>query len=107
PVVFENDVNLAATAEAHSGAAQGVADFVLVWVSRGVGLAVVLGGRLHRGTNGAAGEIGYLPGPRAPVPPGVSGPAEGACPGARAVAGPHADAGEAEEHDPDHPGQAR
>lgn len=61
PVVFENDVNLAAVAEAHMGAARGVQDFVLVWVSRGVGLAVMLGGRLHRGTVGAAGEIGYLP----------------------------------------------
>jgi predicted NBD/HSP70 family sugar kinase len=61
PVHFENDVNLAAVAEAHMGAARGVEDFVLVWVSRGVGLAVMLGGRLHRGTTGAAGEIGYLP----------------------------------------------
>ncbi len=61
PVHFENDVNLAAVAEAHTGAARGVPDFVLVWVSRGVGLAVMLGGRLHRGTAGAAGEIGYLP----------------------------------------------
>src|SRR5262245_48823282 len=31
PVVFENDVNLAAVAEAQGGAAQGVDDFVLVW----------------------------------------------------------------------------
>src|SRR5439155_746631 len=31
PVVFENDVNLAAIAEAHSGAAQDVSDFVLVF----------------------------------------------------------------------------
>jgi predicted NBD/HSP70 family sugar kinase len=61
PVVFENDVNLAAVAEAHLGAARDVKDFVLIWVSRGVGLAVMLGGRLHRGTTGAAGEIGYLP----------------------------------------------
>ncbi|HEX6497722.1 MAG TPA: ROK family transcriptional regulator [Micromonosporaceae bacterium] len=68
PVAFENDVNLAAVAEAHEGAARGVDDFVLVWVGRGVGLAVMLGGRLHRGVGGAAGEIGYLPVPGAPVP---------------------------------------
>lgn len=67
PVVFENDVNLAAIAEAHSGAARGVDEFVLVWLDRGVGLAIVLGGRMHRGTVGAAGEIGYLPVPGAPV----------------------------------------
>ncbi|WP_432843680.1 ROK family transcriptional regulator [Dactylosporangium sp. CA-092794] len=61
PVMFENDVNLAAIAEQHSGAAVGAQDFVLVWLDRGVGTAVVLGGRLHRGSVGAAGEIGYLP----------------------------------------------
>ncbi len=72
PVVFENDVNLAAIAEAHAGAAVGVSDFVLVWVGRGVGLAVILGGRLHRGVTGAAGEIGYLPVPGSPVPRDVS-----------------------------------
>jgi predicted NBD/HSP70 family sugar kinase len=72
PVVFENDVNLAAIAEAHSGAAKGIGDFALVWIDRGVGLAVVLGGKLHRGSTGAAGEIGYLPVPGAPVTRDVS-----------------------------------
>lgn len=66
-VVFENDVNLAAVAEADVGAARGVDDFVLVWLSAGLGLAVVLGGRLHRGSSGAAGEIGYLPVPGAQI----------------------------------------
>ncbi|HEX5598432.1 MAG TPA: ROK family transcriptional regulator [Micromonosporaceae bacterium] len=68
PVVFENDVNLAAVAEARSGAGRGVDDFVLVWVGLGLGLAVVLGGRLHHGSTGAAGEIGYLPVPGAQIP---------------------------------------
>ncbi|MFC0005726.1 ROK family transcriptional regulator [Micromonospora siamensis] len=72
PVVFENDVNLAAVAEAQSGAARGVPDFVLVWVGAGVGLAIVLGGRLHHGSTGAAGEIGYLPVPGVPIPRDVS-----------------------------------
>ncbi|MFI7609179.1 ROK family protein [Micromonospora sp. NPDC049366] len=72
PVVFENDVNLAAMAEAQAGAAQGVGDFVLVWVGAGVGLAIMLGGRLHHGSSGAAGEIGYLPVPGAPIPRDVS-----------------------------------
>jgi predicted NBD/HSP70 family sugar kinase len=74
PVSFENDVNLAAIAEARLGAARGVDDFVLVWISRGVGLAVVLGGRLHRGATGVAGEIGYLYVPGGPLPdPGRTG----------------------------------
>ncbi|MBF9128905.1 ROK family transcriptional regulator [Plantactinospora sp. S1510] len=68
PVVFENDVNLAAVAEAESGAARGVDDFVLVWLGVGIGLAIVLNGRLHHGSTGAAGEIGYLPVPGAPIP---------------------------------------
>jgi predicted NBD/HSP70 family sugar kinase len=72
PVVFGNDVNLAAIAEAHTGAARGVDDFVLVWIGRGVGLATVLGGRLHHGSTGAAGEIGYLPVPGAEVPRNAS-----------------------------------
>jgi predicted NBD/HSP70 family sugar kinase len=66
-VVFENDVNLAAVAEAAVGAARDVDDFVLVWAGAGVGLAVVLGGRLHHGSTGAAGEIGYLPVPGAEI----------------------------------------
>ncbi|HKD97454.1 MAG TPA: ROK family transcriptional regulator [Micromonosporaceae bacterium] len=61
PVSFENDVNLVAVAEAHSGAAQGVDDFVLLWVSRGVGLAIMIDGKLHTGHTGAAGEVGWIP----------------------------------------------
>src|SRR5579859_544589 len=72
PVFFENDVNLAAVAEAQTGAAKGVDDFVLLWLDRGVGMAVMLGGRLHRGVSGAAGEIGYLPVAGAEVPRDVA-----------------------------------
>jgi len=61
PVVIENDVNLAAMAERAVGAAAGIDDFVLVWLGGGLGLATILGGKLHRGAAGAAGEIGYLP----------------------------------------------
>jgi predicted NBD/HSP70 family sugar kinase len=72
PVSFGNDVNLAAVAEAHTGAAAGVPNFVLIWVSRGVGLATMIDGRLHQGATGAAGEIGWLPVPGAEVPRNVS-----------------------------------
>jgi predicted NBD/HSP70 family sugar kinase len=68
PVTIENDVNLGALAEKASGAAQDVDDFALLWADRGLGLAVVLGGRLHRGFSGGAGEIGYLPVPGAALP---------------------------------------
>jgi predicted NBD/HSP70 family sugar kinase len=78
PVTIENDVNLAAMAEQALGAAVGMTDFVLVWISVGLGLATVLGGRLHRGVGGAAGEIGYLPVPGVPLPQDVTHPATGA-----------------------------
>jgi predicted NBD/HSP70 family sugar kinase len=77
PVTIENDVNLAAMAEHALGAARGVEDFVLVWMGVGLGLATILGGRLHRGARGAAGEIGYLPVPGVPLPEDLTHPAKG------------------------------
>ncbi len=77
PVVIENDVNLAAIAERAVGAAAGADDFVLVWLGGGLGLATILGGQLHRGTAGAAGEIGYLPVHGAPVHTDIRHPASG------------------------------
>jgi predicted NBD/HSP70 family sugar kinase len=78
PVTIENDVNLAAMAERAVGVAQGADDFVLMWIGVGLGLATIIGGRLHRGVAGAAGEIGYLPVPGVPLPQDVSHPATGA-----------------------------
>jgi predicted NBD/HSP70 family sugar kinase len=66
PVVLENDVNAAALAETQVGAAAGHSDVVLVWLSTGVGMAAIVDGRLHQGSAGAAGEIGYLQVPGAP-----------------------------------------
>jgi predicted NBD/HSP70 family sugar kinase len=77
PVVVENDVNLAAMAEWAAGAAVGADDFVLVWMGVGLGLATMLGGQLHRGTAGAAGEIGYLPVHGAPLHTDIRHPASG------------------------------
>lgn len=94
-VSFENDVNLAATAERAEGAGRDIDDMVLLWVGRGVGLAVVLSGRLHRGATGAAGEIGYLPVPGVSLPATVARPAQGAFQG---LVGAHAVAELAAEH---------
>ncbi|MDE3720031.1 MULTISPECIES: ROK family transcriptional regulator [Nocardiopsis] len=69
-VMIENDVNLAALAEHAEGAALGVSEFVLIWLSAagGVGMSTMIDGRIHRGRSGGAGEIGYLPVPGAPMP---------------------------------------
>ncbi|MFI0354640.1 ROK family protein [Actinomadura sp. 9N407] len=77
PVTIENDVNLAAVAERAYGAARNVDDFALVWLGRGMGLSIMLGGQLHRGRSGGAGEIGYLPVPGAPLPSGKARPHPG------------------------------
>lgn len=66
-VQIDNDVNLAAVAERTVGAGRGTDGFTLLWLGDGLGVAVDLGGRLHRGAAGGAGEIGYLPVPRTAV----------------------------------------
>ncbi|WP_036322388.1 ROK family transcriptional regulator [Microbispora sp. ATCC PTA-5024] len=76
-VIIENDVNLAALAEQTYGAARGVEDFAILWAGVGQGLGVMLGGRLHRGITGGAGEIGWLPVPGEPLPSDVRAPQTG------------------------------
>ena len=66
-VEIENDVNLVALAEHEAGAANDVGTFVLLWSASGLGAAVVLGGTLHRGATGSAGEVGFLPVPGEPL----------------------------------------
>jgi len=60
-VGVENDVNLAAVGERWKGLGQGVRDFGFLSIGTGVGMGLVLGGELYRGSRGAAGEVGYLP----------------------------------------------
>jgi predicted NBD/HSP70 family sugar kinase len=59
PVTLENDINLAALGEQWQGVARGVGDFVFLSVGTGMGAGLVLGGELHRGRHGAAGEIDF------------------------------------------------
>ena len=57
PVTVENDINLAARGEQWLGVARGIEDFVFLSVGTGLGAGLVLRGELHRGRNGAAGEV--------------------------------------------------
>src|SRR5436190_839659 len=59
PVSLENDINLAAVGEQWAGIARGADDFVFISIGTGLGSGVVLRGEIHRGHNGAAGELDY------------------------------------------------
>jgi predicted NBD/HSP70 family sugar kinase len=60
-ITFENDVDLAALGEQAFGLGRGVDDFVYLSIGSGLGIGSVLGGRLHRGAHGTAGEMAFLP----------------------------------------------
>ena len=60
PVHADNDANLGALAELHHGIARGRHDVIYLKVASGVGAGIILGGRLHRGASGIAGEIGHV-----------------------------------------------
>ncbi|SKB09624.1 ROK family glucokinase [Aeromicrobium choanae] len=59
PVLVDNDANAAGWAEWRFGAAQNLADVVLVNLGTGIGGAMVLDGKLYRGHSGMAGEFGH------------------------------------------------
>jgi predicted NBD/HSP70 family sugar kinase len=60
PAAVDNDANLGALAEVSFGAGRGLSDVIYVMVSSGIGAGIVLGGRLHRGVTGVAGELGHV-----------------------------------------------
>ena len=59
-VHVENDATMAAYAEWQAGAARGAHNAVMVTLGTGIGGGIVMGGELHRGANGFAGEIGHM-----------------------------------------------
>lgn len=59
PVFADNDVKLMAKGEMWYGAARGVSDFVYLYVGDGIGGAIVIDGRVYRGTGNGSGEIGH------------------------------------------------
>ncbi|MCP4759075.1 MAG: ROK family protein [Planctomycetes bacterium] len=56
-----NDANCLALSEAWNGAGQGAASVFAIILGTGVGGGVVVGGVLHSGVNGVAGEWGHIP----------------------------------------------
>jgi predicted NBD/HSP70 family sugar kinase len=59
PVLVDNDVNIMALGEYWMMEPK-VEDFIFVKVGTGIGSGLILGGYLHRGANGAAGDMGHV-----------------------------------------------
>jgi glucokinase-like ROK family protein len=60
PVFVDNDVNVMALGEHWGGVAKGVADVIFVKIGTGIGSGIIVGGRLHRGAQGCAGDFGHI-----------------------------------------------
>ena len=60
PVFVDNDANAAMLAEWRFGAARGARDAVMLTIGTGIGGALVLGGALQRGSQGAGAELGHM-----------------------------------------------
>ncbi|GBE29109.1 MAG TPA: ROK family protein [Bacteroidetes bacterium] len=61
PVLLENDANVLVYSESRWGAAIGMKHFVVLTLGTGVGGGVMVDGKLLRGCNGGAGELGHIP----------------------------------------------
>jgi glucokinase len=60
PVILENDANAAGIGELWRGAGQGYCTLICVTLGTGVGGGIILDGKLWRGVDGSAGEIGHI-----------------------------------------------
>ena len=60
PAFAENDATSAAAGELAFGAGRSYSSFVLITVGTAIGGGLVLGGKVHRGWRGFAGEIGHI-----------------------------------------------
>ncbi|WP_332302784.1 ROK family transcriptional regulator [Rhizobium sp. GR12] len=67
PVYAENDVNLLALSD-HRLRRPAVSEMVFVKIGTGIGSGIITEGRLYRGAQGAAGDIGHIQFAREPAP---------------------------------------
>jgi predicted NBD/HSP70 family sugar kinase len=61
PVVVDNDVNIMALGEYHNRWRWEARDLLLIKVGTGIGCGIIASGRIHRGAQGAAGDLGHVP----------------------------------------------
>jgi glucokinase-like ROK family protein len=59
-VVVDNDVNIMALGEQRAGDGAGIDHFIFVKIGTGIGAGIISNGRLHRGSDGCAGDIGHI-----------------------------------------------
>ena len=59
-VVVDNDVNLMALGEQRSGDGAGIDHFIFVKIGTGIGAGIISNGKIHRGSDGSAGDIGHI-----------------------------------------------
>src|SRR4030095_11871382 len=59
-VVVDNDVNIMALGEIRSGDAAGIDHFIFVKIGTGIGAGIISNGKIHRGSDGSAGDIGHI-----------------------------------------------
>ena len=60
PTWIDNDVNMLAIGELRRGLAVDVADAIFIKIGTGIGAGLISDGHLHRGAQGAAGDIGHV-----------------------------------------------
>lgn len=60
PVIVKNDVNLAVCGEKEFGCGKGCESMLYLSIDAGVGIGIVLGGKLYEGRRGFAGDLGVL-----------------------------------------------
>lgn len=81
-VFIENDANACAVAEWKFGAGRGCNNMVFLTFGTGLGAGLILDGRLYRGVNDMAGEVGHIRlAPDGPIGYGKAGSFEGFCSG--------------------------
>lgn len=59
-VVVDNDVNIMALGEQRSGGAARIEHFLFIKIGTGIGCGIVVGGKVHRGNDGCAGDVGHI-----------------------------------------------
>ena len=59
-VIVDNDVNIMALGEQRAGEGVDIDNFIFVKIGTGIGAGIISNGKIHRGSDGCAGDIGHI-----------------------------------------------